>query len=164
MPFTKTIGTMTIGAAAKTTGISAKMIRYYESIGLIPSATRTGAGYRLYSPGEVDGLRFIKRARTLGFSLEQIAELLALWRDPSRASAGVKQVARRHVATLQDHITELQGMVRSLNQLIDHCHGDARHDCPILEDLADHRPPPTPRARQSSARSRAPLHTTGSRV
>lgn len=145
--------TMTIGATAKSAGISAKMIRYYESIGLIPAATRTESGYRVYSRADGHTLRFIKRARSLGFSLEQIAELLALWRDQERASAGVKQVARGHVTALKTRIAELQGMVQTLEHLIDHCHGDARPDCPILDDLADHHEPPAPLPRRATARA-----------
>ncbi|WP_142847725.1 Cu(I)-responsive transcriptional regulator [Telmatospirillum sp. J64-1] len=127
---------MNIGQAARATGISAKMIRYYESIGLIPAAVRTEAGYRVYGPTEIHMLRFIKRARSLGFSVEQMQHLLALWRDRDRASAEVKAVALEHIAELRAKIAELEGMVQTLQQLADCCHGDDRPDCPILEDLA----------------------------
>jgi len=128
---------MNIGQAAKASGVSAKMIRYYEQTGLIPKAARSEAGYRNYSPSDVHTLRFIRRARDLGFSVEQIAELLALWRDRSRASADVKAVALSHVAGLKAKIAELQAMAQTLEHLAAHCHGDGRPDCPILEDLAE---------------------------
>jgi MerR family transcriptional regulator, copper efflux regulator len=128
---------MNIGQAAKASGVSAKMIRYYERTGLIPKAIRSEAGYRNYSPSDVHTLRFIRRARDLGFSVEQIAELLALWRDRGRASADVKAVALSHVAGLKAKIAELQAMARTLEHLAAHCHGDDRPECPILEDLAD---------------------------
>ncbi len=127
---------MNIGQAAKTSGVSAKMIRYYEQIGLIPEAARSNAGYRRYGATDVHTLRFIRRARDLGFSVEQIGELLALWRDRSRSSARVKAVAKSHVDGLKAKIAELQSMVRTLEHLADHCHGDERPECPILEDLA----------------------------
>jgi Cu(I)-responsive transcriptional regulator len=128
---------MNIGEAAKASGVSAKMIRYYEQIGLIPKATRSDAGYRNYDLPEVHSLRFIRRARDLGFSVEQIAELLALWRDRSRASADVKAVALAHIAGLKGKIAELQAMTETLEHLAKHCRGNARPDCPIIEDLAN---------------------------
>jgi MerR family transcriptional regulator, copper efflux regulator len=128
---------MNIGQAARASGVSAKMIRYYEQTGLIPSATRSGAGYRNYGTSDVHTLRFIRRARDLGFSFEQITELLALWRDHDRASADVKAVALSHVATLQGKIAEMQAMARTLEHLAAHCQGNDRPDCPIIEDLAD---------------------------
>jgi MerR family transcriptional regulator, copper efflux regulator len=127
---------MNIGEASKASGVSAKMIRYYESIGLIPPAGRTDAGYRVYTDRDVHTLRFIRRARSLGFSVEQMVELLALWRDRSRASADVKQLALSHVEELKAKIAELQEMANTLQHLADHCHGDERPDCPIIEDLA----------------------------
>lgn len=133
---------MNIGEAARAADVSAKMIRYYESVGLIPAAMRTEAGYRVYSATDVHTLRFIKRARNLGFSLEQTADLLGLWRDQDRASAGVKQVARNHIAGLEKKIAELQGMVATLRHLEHHCHGDERPDCPILDDLSEHHQAP----------------------
>lgn len=128
---------MNIGQAAKLSGISAKMIRYYEGIGLIPQAIRSNAGYRHYSSTEVHSLRFIRRARDLGFSVEQIAALLVLWRDRDRASADVKAMALSHAAGLKTKIAELQAMVLSLEHLADHCQGNDRPDCPILTDLAE---------------------------
>lgn len=126
----------TIGEAAKASGVSAKMIRHYESIGLLPKVQRTGSGYRLYDSSEVHALQFIHRARSLGFPLETIRQLLALWRDRRRSSATVKKLALTHVADLETKIAEMQSMVKTLTHLAQHCHGDARPDCPILEDLA----------------------------
>ena len=126
---------MNIGKAAAASGVSAKMIRYYESIGLLAAARRTDAGYRFYTDEDVHVLRFIRRARDLGFSLADIAELLALWRDQRRASADVKRIALEHVVALERKIAELQGMASTLRTLAAHCHGDARPDCPILTDL-----------------------------
>ena len=128
---------MNIGQAAKASGISAKMIRYYESIGLIPAAARTDAGYRSYGEREVHVLRFIRRARDLGFSAEQMAELLALWNDRERASADVTAIALRHVEELERKAHELQEMRQTLTRLAETCHGDDRPDCPIIESLAD---------------------------
>ena len=126
---------MNIGKAAAASGVSAKMIRYYESIGLLAAARRTDVGYRAYSDEDVHVLRFIRRARDLGFSLADIGELLALWQDQGRASADVKGIALAHVAALERKIGELQGMADTLRTLAEHCHGDARPDCPILTDL-----------------------------
>ena len=111
------------------------MIRYYESIDLLAAARRTDAGYRAYTDEDVHVLRFIRRARDLGFSLADIGELLALWQDQGRASADVKGIALAHVAALERKIAELQGMADTLRTLAAHCHGDARPDCPILTDL-----------------------------
>jgi len=127
---------MNIGQAAKTSGVSAKMIRYYEQTGLVPKAVRSDSGYRHYGERDVHTLRFIRRARDLGFSVEQIAELLTLWRDHSRASADVKTIALAHVDILNRRAAELQSMARTLHHLADNCHGDDRPDCPILDDLA----------------------------
>ncbi len=126
----------TIGEAARASGVSAKMIRHYESIGLLPKAQRTEAGYRFYDATEVHALRFIHRARSLGFPLETIRQLLALWRDRRRSSATVKKLAMAHVSDLETKIAEMQSMVQTLKHLAHHCHGDERPDCPILEDLA----------------------------
>ncbi|HEY8577702.1 MAG TPA: Cu(I)-responsive transcriptional regulator [Devosia sp.] len=127
---------MNIGEASAASGVSAKMIRYYESIGLIRSPARTGSNYRVYGSDEVHVLRFVKRARNLGFSVEETATLLGLWQDKSRASGEVKQIATDHIAELQGKIDELQSMVKTLQHLAHCCSGDARPDCPILDDLA----------------------------
>jgi len=129
-------GLVDIGEAAKRSGVSIKMIRHYEAIGLLPKAARTAANYRVYGPNDVHVLRFIKRARTLGFSMDDIQELLGLWRNKSRSSAAVKKVAGRHVTALKQKIAELQSMVDTLEHLSTHCHGDHRPECPILEDLS----------------------------
>jgi Cu(I)-responsive transcriptional regulator len=127
---------MNIGQAAKASGISAKMIRYYEGIGLIGSAERTAAGYRTYGASDVHTLRFIRRARDLGFSVEQMGDLLALWRDRSRASADVKAITLTHIEELDRKAQALKEMSQTLKHLADHCHGDRRPDCPILEEFA----------------------------
>lgn len=126
---------MNIGEAAKASGVSAKMIRYYESIGLIPAAGRTGSGYRVYSGTEVQLLRFIRRSRDLGFPVEKIEELLALWQDRSRQSADVKRLAMDQIGGLERKVQEMQGMIDTLRHLADACCGDHRPDCPILTDL-----------------------------
>ncbi len=128
---------MNIGEAARDSGVSAKMIRYYESIGLLPRAERTDSGYRLYRNADVHTLRFIRRARDLGFSMEQISELLALWREPGRASADVKKLAQTHIDELETRAAQLMAMSRTLRHLAEHCHGDQRPECPILDDLAE---------------------------
>ena len=128
-----------IGAAADMAGISAKMVRHYESLGLLPPITRTDSGYRQYSEADVHTLRFIKRSRDLGFSMAEIAELVALWQNRRRASASVKRIAQQHVDELALRIQAMQAMQRSLRQLLQHCHGDERPECPILDDLANHR-------------------------
>ncbi len=140
---------MNIGNAARASGVSAKMIRYYESIGLIPKAARSESGYRHYTEADVHTLRFIRRARDLGFSVERIGELLALWHDTSRASADVKQVALAHVEALETKARELMAMSRTLRHLAETCHGDTRPHCPILDDLAASTPLP-PRSRGRS--------------
>lgn len=127
---------MNIGQAAKASGVSAKMIRYYEATGLISKAGRSESGYRRYDEADVHTLGFIRRARDLGFSVEQISELLALWRDRGRASAQVKAMALAHVSGLNRKIADLQAMARTLATLAKHCEGDQRPDCPILDDLA----------------------------
>lgn len=126
---------MNIGKAAAASGVSAKMIRYYESVGLIPPARRTDTDYRVYSDDDVHVLRFVRRARDLGFSVDDIRELLALWRDKSRASADVKRIAQHHIEELEIRIAALQDMAGTLRQLAEHCHGDGRPDCPILGGL-----------------------------
>jgi Cu(I)-responsive transcriptional regulator len=131
----KSLGLHNIGAAAELSGVSAKMIRHYEAIGLIPLANRTFANYRLYSDADLHRLRFIKRGRTLGFSMKQIEALLGLWNNPRRASADVRKLARAHVAELEQKIQEMQAMQRTLEDLARRCHGDHRPECPILDDL-----------------------------
>jgi MerR family gold-responsive transcriptional activator of gol and ges genes len=126
---------MNIGDAAAASGISAKMIRYYEATGLLPKAARTMSGYRTYGQTEVRILRFIRRARDLGFPVADIAALLALWRDRSRHSSEVKRLAAHHLADLDRRIAEMQGMADTLRLLADACCGDDRPDCPILADL-----------------------------
>ena len=138
---------MNIGEAAKSSGISAKMIRYYESIGLIRPAGRTDSGYRVYSEHDLHTLRFVRRARDLGFSVEQMNELLALWQDRSRASADVKRIALQHVEELERKAEALRDMAATLKHLAQNCHGDDRPDCPILDDLASRQAEQhTPRA------------------
>ncbi|MDV7271248.1 Cu(I)-responsive transcriptional regulator [Thioclava sp. A2] len=127
---------MNIGEAAKASGVSAKMIRYYESIGLIPEAARSDAGYRNYGAREVQILRFVRRARDLGFPVAAIQELLALWSDRARHSADVKRLAMDHVSALEQKITEMQAMADTLRHLAEACCGDDRPDCPILQDLS----------------------------
>ena len=124
-----------IGEASELTGVSAKMIRHYEGIGLIPAANRTFANYRLYNDSDIHRLRFIKRSRNLGFSMKQIEDLLGLWNNPRRASAQVKKLAKAHADELALKVRELQSMQRTLENLAKHCHGDDRPDCPILDDL-----------------------------
>ena len=131
---------MNIGAASRTSGISAKMIRYYESIGLLPSPVRTESNYRVYSDNDIHTLRFIRRARDLGFSLEETGRLLDLWRDRGRQSASVKAIAMEHVADLERRVAEMQGMIRTLRHLSHNCHGDHRPDCPLLENLTGRAP------------------------
>jgi Cu(I)-responsive transcriptional regulator len=125
-----------IGQAALRSGISAKMVRHYESLGLLPRVARTESGYRQYGETKVHTLRFIKRARDLGFSMSEISELVALWQDRRRASANVKRIAQGHVQDLARRIEAMQDMKRTLEKLMDCCHGDDRPDCPILDNLA----------------------------
>jgi len=127
---------MNIGQASAASGVSAKMIRYYEEIGLVRPASRTASNYRTYGDEEVHRLRFIRRARSLGFSLEETERLLELWDDKSRASAEVKKVALHHIAELEEKIAGMKAMVATLTELADCCHGDQRPNCPILADLA----------------------------
>nr|WP_279343765.1 Cu(I)-responsive transcriptional regulator [Variovorax terrae] len=125
-----------IGTAAARSGVSAKMVRHYESLGLLPRVQRTGSGYRQYTEADVHTLRFIKRSRDLGFSMDEIGELLGLWNNRRRTSAGVKRIAQAHVDDLAQRIKAMQAMKRSLEHLVHCCHGDERPDCPILDDLA----------------------------
>ena len=128
---------MNIGQAAGRSGVSAKMVRHYESLGLLPKVVRTEAGYRQYGDAEVHTLRFIRRARDLGFSMAEIGELLKLWQNRRRASADVKRIALAHVADLERRIDEMASMKRTLERLAACCHGDQRPDCPILDELAE---------------------------
>ncbi|PWF25465.1 Cu(I)-responsive transcriptional regulator [Corticimicrobacter populi] len=127
---------MNIGAAAQASGISAKMIRYYESVGLLPEPARSDAGYRHYGQADLHRLHFIRRARDLGFPVEQIKALLALWDDRQRASADVKKLAQMHIDELERKAQALQQMADTLKHLVEHCHGDGRPDCPIIESLS----------------------------
>lgn len=127
---------MNIGEAAKTSGVSAKMIRYYEQVGLIRAPARTGSNYRAYTKRDIDVLRFVHQARRLGFSMKQISALLGLWEDRNRPSREVKRVALSHIDELTQRIQELTEMRNTLQHLADHCHGDARPDCPILDELS----------------------------
>lgn len=131
---------MNIGEAAELSGVSAKMIRYYESVGLLPAARRSDNGYRAYDQTDIHRLRFVQRARDFGFSMAQIEALLGLWVDRSRPSKEVKRIALGHVADLDDKIKHLRAMRDSLKHLADCCHGDHRPDCPILEDLSGTEP------------------------
>ena len=126
---------MNIGEASKAAGVSAKMIRYYEEIGLIPPAARTESGYRAYTRTDIHRLHFIRRARDLGFSVVEIRDLLGLWNDRSRKSADVKRLAKAHIVELETRIQEIQQMADTLQTLIHHCHGDDRPDCPIIATL-----------------------------
>ncbi|MBX4970733.1 Cu(I)-responsive transcriptional regulator [Rhizobium binae] len=128
---------MNIGEAAKASGVSAKMIRYYEQIGLITPAHRTQSSYRTYTDNDVHTLRFVRGARDLGFSVEQMRTLLALWRDRTRASAGVKAIALEHVAELERKAAAIIAMTKTLKHLASHCHGDDRPDCPIIDEIAN---------------------------
>ena len=125
-----------IGQAAERAGVSARMVRHYEGLGLLAGVARTDSGYRQYTEADVHSLRFIRRARDLGFSMDEIAQLLGLWQDKARASAQVKQIAQKHIQSLSERIAAMQAMQRSLQTLVGCCHGDERPDCPILDDLA----------------------------
>lgn len=131
---------MNIGDVAKATGISAKMIRYYENTGLIRAALRTYSGYRVYTENDIQTLRFVRRARDLGFTVKQVDDLLTLWRDRDRASADVKQIAIGHVAELEKKMKELKEMTETLRHLASNCQGDNRPDCPILMSLGNVAP------------------------
>jgi MerR family transcriptional regulator, copper efflux regulator len=127
---------MNIGQAANASGVNAKSIRHYESIGIIPKASRSDAGYRIYSVTDVNILSFVRRARGLGFSMKEIKQLVGLWRNKSRNSADVKNLALAHVKEMELKISELEGMVKTLKHLAKTCHGDHRPDCPIIDNLA----------------------------
>jgi MerR family copper efflux transcriptional regulator len=127
---------MNIGAAAKASGLSAKMIRYYESINLFQAAGRSANGYRHYSANDLQQLCFIQRARQLGFTLDEVGKLLALWQNRQRASSDVKALATEHINQLNQKISQLVSLRNSVQELLHHCHGDQRPDCPILQELA----------------------------
>lgn len=144
-------GHYNIGQAARLTGITAKMIRHYEQLRLIPKAARSANDYRTYGDKELHMLKFIRRARTLGFSIKAIANLLNLWQNQRRASAEVKDMALKHIQELDQRIAELQTMKAALTQLTLRCHGDDRPDCPILDDLAEAQVSPSRKSRRTLA-------------
>lgn len=139
---------MNIGQASEQTGVSAKMIRHYESIGVLPSAARRANGYRDYSDQDVAVLQFVRRTRDLGFSLDEVSALLALWSDKKRSSREVKRLAETHIADLERRMREMRAVMKTLRQLAQHCHGDERSDCPILDDLAKPRAPSAKKTRR----------------
>lgn len=134
--FALTSWPVNIGTAARLSAVSAKMVRHYEALGLLSRVARTDSGYRQYTQADVHTLRFIKRCRELGFSMVEISELVTLWQNRRRTSASVKRIAQLHVDDLARRIAAMQAMQNTLQQLLHHCHGDERPDCPILEDLA----------------------------
>ena len=127
---------MNIGEAATKSGVNSKSIRHYESLGIVPKASRSESGYRIYKESDVNILVFIKKARSFGFSMKEIKKLVSLWRNKSRASSEVKNLAASHIKKLEEKILELQTMVDSLKHLSRNCHGDNRPDCPIIDDLS----------------------------
>ena len=137
---------MNIGQASKASGVSTKMIRYYDEIGLVRPAGRTDSNYREFDEREVNELRFIRRARSLGFSVPEITQLLSLWRDRDRPSREVKAIADKHLGDLDARIAEMQAMAETLRHLSHCCAGDDRPDCPILADLTGGRPPAEPKS------------------
>ncbi|MBA3599445.1 MAG: Cu(I)-responsive transcriptional regulator [Methylibium sp.] len=137
-------GPLNIGEAAARSGVSAKMVRHYESLGLLPSVARTESGYRQYGERQVHMLRFIRRARDLGFSIAEITQLLKLWQNRRRASSDVKRIALAHVADLERRMAEMATMKQTLEHLAACCHGDSRPDCPILDELGQEQAGPSP--------------------
>ncbi|RYF41234.1 MAG: Cu(I)-responsive transcriptional regulator [Comamonadaceae bacterium] len=129
-------GPWNIGEAARRSGVSARMVRHYEGLGLLPELARTDSGYRQYSAADIHSLQFIKRSRDLGFSMDEIAELVGLWQNRRRTSSSVKRIAQKHLVELEERIASMQAMQRTLAHLVHCCHGDGRPDCPILDDLA----------------------------
>jgi Cu(I)-responsive transcriptional regulator len=150
---------MNIGEAAKASGVSVKMIRHYEAIALLPAATRTESGYRVYRPEDVHALRFIRNARDLGFSLAEIEELLGLWRDKERSSGEVKRLALGHLAAIDQKVRSLQAVGETLRHLAKTCHGDGRPECPILEGLSEREPPTAPSATRAERRGEGLRHS-----
>ncbi len=140
---------MNIGQASKASGVTTKMIRYYDEIGLVQPASRTDSNYREYEERQINELRFIKRSRSLGFSMEEITQLLSLWRDRERPSREIKAIADRHLADLDTRIAEMQGMANTLRHLSHCCAGDERPECPILADLTAGKEPSEPRRKIS---------------
>jgi MerR family transcriptional regulator, copper efflux regulator len=140
---------MNIGEAAQRSGVSAKMVRHYESLGLLPHVARTEAGYRQYGDKEVHTLRFIRRARDLGFSMAEIAELVKLWQNQRRSSASVKKIAATHLAALDAKMAEMAAMRKTLQHLVHCCSGDERPDCPIIDELAQGSAAGSPAARSA---------------
>lgn len=133
------LGPVPIGEAVRASGVSPRMVRHYESLGLLGQVPRTDGGYRQYTATDIHTLRFIKRARDLGFSMVEIADLVSLWHDKGRASGQVKQIAHQHLLELENRIQALQDMRNTLQTLVQSCHGGTRPDCPILDDLAGHQ-------------------------
>jgi Cu(I)-responsive transcriptional regulator len=154
---------MNIGQAAQASGVSAKMIRHYEQVGLVPAAVRTESGYRQYGESDVHTLRFIRRARDLGFSIPEIGELVGLWQNRRRPSRQVKLLAQAHVAELEQKIQELHAMKASLEHLVHCCHGDDRPECPILESLANGSTVGAPPAAPRGTRHAAPVRRAAAR-
>ncbi len=144
---------MNIGQAAAASGVSAKMIRHYESVGLFPQAARTESGYRQYTDKEVSTLRFIRHSRDLGFSIEQIRELLGLWQNRKRPSRQVRALTLAHIDELEAKLNELHAMKATLEHLVESCHGDERPDCPIIESLAHEAPAPAASAQKAHAKT-----------
>lgn len=140
---------MNIGQASEMSGVSAKMIRYYESVGMLPSAARRPNGYRDYGDKDVAVLQFVRRTRDLGFSLDEVSTLLALWSDKKRSSREVKKLAEKHVADLERRVREMRAVMKTLRGLAQNCHGDDRSECPIIDDLAT---PPKARTRPGKRR------------
>ncbi len=132
-------GPFNVGEAARLSNVSAKMVRYYESLGLLPAISRTDSGYRQYTDREVHTLRFIRRSRDLGFSMAEIAELLKLWQNRRRPSSSVKRIASEHIEALEAKMAEMAAMRKTLQHLVHCCSGDERPDCPILDELAQGR-------------------------
>jgi MerR family copper efflux transcriptional regulator len=135
---------LNIGEAARATGVSAKMIRHYEGVGLLPAPPRTDSGYRRYGETALASLRFVRHARDLGFSIEQIRALLGLWQNRRRPSRQVKALAEAHIAELEAKLRDLQAMKATLEHLVHCCHGDDRPECPILESLETREAPAAP--------------------
>jgi len=155
---------MNIGQAAKASGVSAKMIRHYEGVGLLPEAVRTEAGYRQYTAADVNTLRFVRHSRDLGFSIEQIRQLLGLWQDRERPSRDVKALAQAHMAQLDAKLQELQAVKAALAHLVACCHGDERPDCPIIDRLADPAHAATLAVKPGHGDSKSGLRTGRARV